>query len=220
MSRTKRITATLAGLVLTATLSACADQGATPPAATTSPTNSTSATATESASASASTDVAAEHNDQDTTFAQMMIIHHEGAIEMSQLAVQRADNPEVVALAERIAEAQGPEIDEMTAWLGAWGEDISPDDHGGMDMGGMDMGGMDMDGMSQEEMMTQLDGLAGDEFDRAFLDAMIAHHEGAIEMSEQQVADGQNPDAVALAEKIIADQQAEITEMQEILTGL
>lgn len=214
MPHTKRITATLAGLALTATLAACADQGATPPAATTSPTNSTSATATESASASASTDVAAEHNDQDTTFAQMMIIHHEGAIEMSQLAVQRADNPEVVALAERIAEAQGPEIDEMTAWLGAWGEDISPDDHGGMDMGGMDM-----DGMSQEEMMTQLDGLAGDEFDRAFLDAMIAHHEGAIEMSEQQVADGQNPDAVALAEKIIEDQRAEITEMREILAG-
>ena len=215
MSRTKRITATFAGLVLTATLAACADQGATPPAATTSPTNSTSATATESASASASTDVAAEHNDQDTTFAQMMIIHHEGAIEMSQLAVQRADNPEVVALAERIAEAQGPEIDEMTAWLSAWGEDVSPDDHGGMDMGGMDM-----NGMSQEEIMTQLDALSGAEFDQAFLEAMIAHHEGAIGMSEQQLADGQNPDAVALAEKIIDDQQAEITEMQEILTGL
>ena len=217
MTRTKRITATLAGLVLTATLAACADQGATPPAATTSPTGSTSATATESesASASASSEVSADHNDQDTTFAQMMIIHHEGAIEMSQLAIERAESPEVVALAERIAEAQGPEIEEMTAWLSAWGEDLSPDDHGGMDMGGMDM-----NGMSQEEMMTQLDGLTGAEFDQAFLEAMIAHHEGAIGMSEQQLADGQNPDAVALAEKIIADQQAEITEMQEILTGL
>ena len=217
MTRTKRITATLAGLVLTATLAACADQGATPPAATTSPTGSTSATATESesASASASSEVSADHNDQDTTFAQMMIIHHEGAIEMSQLAIERAESPEVVALAERIAEAQGPEIDEMTAWLSAWGEDVSPDDHGGMDMGGMDM-----NGMSQEEMMTQLDGLTGAEFDQAFLEAMIAHHEGAIGMSEQQLAEGQNPDAVALAEKIIADQQAEITEMQEILTGL
>ena len=99
--------------------------------------------------------------------------------------------------------------------LDAWGEDVSPGDHGGMDMGGMDM-----DGMSQEEMMTQLDGLTGTEFDQAFLEAMIAHHEGAIEMSEQQLADGQNPDAVALAEKIIADQQAEITEMQELLTSL
>lgn len=215
MSRTKRITATLAGLVLTATLAACADQSTTPPAATTSSTSSTSATATESASASASTDVAADHNDQDTTFAQMMIIHHEGAIEMSQLAVEQAETPEVVALAERIAEAQGPEIDEMTAWLSAWGEDVSPDDHGGMDMGGMDM-----NGMSQEEIMTQLDALSGAEFDQAFLEAMIAHHEGAIGMSEQQLADGQNPDAVALAEKIIDDQQAEITEMQEILTGL
>ncbi|AQP44633.1 DUF305 domain-containing protein [Tessaracoccus flavus] len=217
MSRTKQITATLAGLVLTATLAACADQSTTPPAATTTPTSSTSATATESASASASasTDVAADHSDQDTTFAQMMIIHHEGAIEMSELAIERAESPEVVALAERISAAQGPEIDEMTAWLSAWGEDVSPDDHGGMDMGGMDM-----NGMSQEEMMTQLDGLTGAEFDQAFLEAMIAHHEGAIGMSEQQLAEGQNPDAVALAEKIIADQQAEITEMQEILTGL
>ena len=216
MSPTKRITATLAGLALTATLAACADQSTTPPAATTSPTG-TSATATESvsASASASSDVAADHNDQDTTFAQMMIIHHEGAIEMSQLAIERAETPEVVALAERISAAQGPEIDEMTAWLSAWGEDVSPGDHGGMDMGGMDM-----DGMSQEEMMTQLDGLTGAKFDQAFLEAMIAHHEGAIEMSEQQLADGQNPDAVALAEKIIADQQAEIAEMQELLSSL
>ena len=213
MSRTKRITATLAGLVLTATLSACADQGATPPAATTTPTSSTSATAT--ASASASSDVATDHSEQDTTFSQMMIIHHEGAIEMSQLAIERAESPEVVAIAERIAEAQGPEIDEMTAWLSAWGEDLSPDDHGGMDMGGMDM-----NGMSQEEMMTQLDGLTGAEFDQAFLEAMIAHHEGAIGMSEQQLAEGQNPDALMLAEKIIADQQTEITEMQEMLTSL
>lgn len=214
MSRTKRITATLAGLALTATLAACADQSTTPPTATTSPTG-TSATATGSASASASTDVAADHNDQDTTFAQMMIIHHEGALEMSDLAIERAESPEVVALAERIAAAQGPEIAQMTAWLSAWGEDVTPDDHGGMDMGGMDM-----NGMSQEEIMTQLDALSGAEFDQAFLEAMIAHHEGAIEMSEQQLADGQNPDAVALAEKIIDDQQAEITEMQEILTGL
>lgn len=217
MTRTKRITATLAGLVLTATLAACADQGATPPAATTSPTGSTSATATESesASASASSEVSADHNDQDTTFAQMMIIHHEGAIEMSQLAIERAETPEVVALAERIAEAQGPEIEEMTAWLSAWGEDVSPGGHGGMDMGGMDM-----NGMSQEEMMTQLDGMSGADFDQAFLEAMIAHHEGAIGMSEQQLAEGQNPDALMLAEKIIADQQTEITEMQEMLTSL
>jgi len=160
-------------------------------------------------SASASTDVAGEHDDQDTTFAQMMIIHHEGAVEMSQLAIERADNPEVVALAERIAEAQGPEIDQMTEWLGAWGEDVSPDDHGGMDM----------NGMSQEEMMTRLDGLTGAEFDQAFLEAMIAHHEGAIEMAEQQLADGQNPAALLLAQKIVDDQQAEITEMQELLTS-
>ncbi|MCG6567406.1 DUF305 domain-containing protein [Tessaracoccus sp. ZS01] len=214
MSRTKRITATVAGLALTATLAACADQSATTsPAASASPT--VTSRATESASASASSDVAADHNEQDITFTQMMIIHHEGAIEMSELAIERAENAEVVELAKRISAAQGPEIDEMTTWLGAWGEDVSPDDHGGMDMGGMDM-----DGMTQEEMMTQLDALSGAEFDQAFLEAMIAHHQGAIEMSEQQLAEGQNPDALSSAQKIIDDQQAEITEMQELLTSL
>lgn len=208
MSRTKRITATFAGLVLTATLAACGDQTTTPEAIT-SPAGTTSTTAT--ASASASTDP----NDQDTAFAQMMIIHHEGAIEMSQLAIERAETPEVVELAERIVAAQGPEIDEMTAWLTAWGQPLSPDDHGGMDMGGMDM-----NGMSQEEMMAQLDGLSGTEFDQAFLEGMIAHHQGAIEMSEAQLADGQNPEALALAEKIIADQKAEIAEIQEMLAKL
>ncbi len=215
MSRTKRIGATLAGAVLTATLAACGSQGTTPPGGTPSPTGSTSATGTQSASASASSEVTSEHNDQDTTFAQMMIIHHEGAIEMSQLAIERAETPEVLALAKRIAGAQGPEIDEMTAWLSAWGEDVTPGGHAGMDMGGMDM-----NGVSQEEMMTQLDGMSGTGFDRAFLEAMIAHHEGAIGMSEQQRAEGQNPEALGLAEKIVADQQAEIAEMQEILTSL
>ena len=215
MSRTKRITATFAGLVLTATLAACADQSTTPPAATTSSTSSTSATATESASASASTDVAADHNDQDTTFAQMMIIHHEGAIEMSQLAIEQAETPEVVARAERIAEAQGPEIDEMTAWLNTWGEDVSPDDHGGMDMGGMDM-----NGMSQEEMMTQLDGLTGTEFDQAFLEAMIAHHEGAIEMCTSLGEQGEAVRTEEMCDDITVTQAKQISQMKAMRTRL
>lgn len=67
--------------------------------------------------------------------------------------------------------------------------------------------------------MTHLDGLAGAEFDAAFLEGMIAHHEGAVKMAEAELADGENPEALALAEKIIADQQAEITEMQETLAS-
>ncbi|MCC2592499.1 DUF305 domain-containing protein [Tessaracoccus sp. OS52] len=215
MSRKNQIAATLGGLLVAATLSACAAPTTTSDTAT--PTASSSATASESPNTTSdpTADVSTEHNQADTTFAQMMIVHHEGAIEMSELAIERAETPEVEALAERIATAQGPEIEQMSAWLTAWGEETTPSGHGGMDMGGMDM-----NGMSQEEMMGELESLSGAEFDKAFLEGMLAHHLGAVEMAEKELADGQNPEALALAEKIIADQQAEITEMEELLAGL
>ncbi|GAA4892574.1 DUF305 domain-containing protein [Tessaracoccus lubricantis] len=201
MTRPRAFASALGALLLTASLVGCATTDAepstAPPAATTD---------------TAGGEVSETHNDADTSFAQMMIIHHEGAIEMAELAVDKAEAPEVVALAERIAAAQGPEIDEMTQWLGAWGEDVAASDHSGMSHGGMDM-----DGMSQEEMMEWLSGLSGDEFDTAFLEGMIAHHEGAVEMAEAELDEGQNAEALALAEKIIADQEAEIAEMKEML---
>lgn len=204
MSRKKLLATTFSGLLVAVSLAGCAGADSEP---------STAAPATPAATTEAQ--VSEQHNDADTTFAQMMIVHHEGAIEMAELATERAENPDVVALAERIAQAQGPEIEEMTTWLNAWGEDVDPMDHGGMDMNGMDM-----NGMSQEEMMTHLEGLSGEEFDAAFLEGMIAHHEGAVEMAETELADGENPEALALAEKIIADQEAEITEMEELLSQL
>src|SRR5690625_2266046 len=149
-------------------------------------------------------------------FAQMMIVHHEGAIEMADLAVEQASSEEVRSLAERIYAAQGPEIEEMTSWLEAWGEDTAP-------MGGMEgHGGMDMEGMSQEqeEAMAELESLSGAEFDRRFLELMIAHHRGAVDMAQSELDDGENPQALELAQTIIDDQQAEITEMEELLQGL
>src|SRR5690625_2945483 len=116
-------------------------------------------------------------------FAQMMIVHHEGAIEMADLAVEQASSEEVRSLAERIYAAQGPEIEEMTSWLEAWGEDTAP-------MGGMEgHGGMDMEGMSQEEAMAELESLSGAEFDRRFLELMIAHHRGAVDMAQSELDD-------------------------------
>ena len=158
----------------------------------------------------------AAHNDADTEFAQMMIIHHEGAIEMAELAVERAGSAEVRALAERIAAAQGPEIATMSAWLEAWGEDQPAD----ADMGGMGHEGMDMEGMDQEAVMAELSGLSGAEFDLRFLELMIDHHRGAIEMSEAQRGAGENAEAIRLAGAIIDDQTAEITEMTNLLSSL
>ena len=88
-------------------------------------------------------------------------------------------------------------------------------------MGGMDhgSGGMDMEGMSEEDM-TALDSSSGAEFDRMFLDMMIPHHQGAVEMAETEIADGSDQDAVEMAREIVESQTAEIQEMQTLLTEL
>ncbi|RIK15344.1 MAG: DUF305 domain-containing protein [Acidobacteria bacterium] len=161
------------------------------------------------------------HNDADTTFAQMMIVHHEGAIEMADLAVQQAGSEEVRTLGEDISAAQGPEIEKMQSWLSAWGEETAPaGGTGGMDHGDMDMGSMEMDGMNQQEAMAELQSLSGTDFDRRFLELMIAHHRGAVEMADAELQDGRNPQALELAEKIIADQEAEIATMEQLLQSL
>jgi len=203
-----RLTAVAGGIALTLTLAACGDGEQT------TPEEPAAGTATEETTDGA-TEAEDVHNDADTMFAQMMIVHHEGAIEMADLAVEKADSEEVRSLAERISAAQGPEIEQMTSWLETWGEETSPMGHEGMDHGGMDM-----EGMSQEEAMAELESLSGAEFDQRFLELMIAHHRGAVDMAQEELDGGENPQALELAQKIIDDQQAEITEMEELLQGL
>lgn len=161
-------------------------------------------------------DPATAHNDADTQFAQMMVVHHEGAIEMAGLAADRADDDDVRALAERIAEAQQPEIDLMRGWLDSWGED-QPEDTG---MSGMEHGGMEMDGLDQEGAMADLEELDGAALDARFLELMTAHHEGAVVMAQAEQEDGENAEAIRLAEAIVEDQTAEIAEMKELLAAL
>jgi uncharacterized protein (DUF305 family) len=156
----------------------------------------------------------ADFNQADVTFAQEMIPHHQQAIEMAQLAQDRAADPEVKDLAARIEVAQDPEIQTMTGWLESWGKDVPSD---GMDHGDGGMSGEDKPGMMTEEEMADLEAAGGAEFDQMFLTMMIEHHEGAIEMARTEQADGQNADAVALAEKIGADQAAEIATMEDLL---
>ena len=156
-----------------------------------------------------------EHNDADTQFAQMMILHHQGAIEMAALAEGRAQTDEVQRLSSDIQLAQQPEIDLMTSWLEAWGEEPPSSDDA---MGGMDHSSRHT-GMADDEQMQQLED-AGADFDRMFLEMMIAHHEGAITMSEQEQADGLNTDALELAGTIIADQTEEIATMKQMLSDM
>lgn len=150
------------------------------------------------------------HNEADVEFAQGMIGHHEGAIEMADLAIQQASGDDVRALAERISAAQGPEIEQMRAWLEAWGEDTSA--HGDMD--GAGHGGTDAGAA-----MAELEELSGTAFDSAFLELMIEHHGGAVEMAQTELDDGADPAATRLARTIIDDQTAEIAEMEQMLAS-
>lgn len=152
---------------------------------------------------------AEDHNASDVTFATEMIPHHRQALEMAEMASTRASNPEVVQLAEEIAGAQDPEIETMSGWLEAWGESV-PEEMGGMDMGGMP-------GMMSEEQMQALEGSTGAAFDEMFLEMMIEHHTGAIQMAQTQQSDGQYPEAIELAEQIEEGQTAEVETMQDLL---
>lgn len=155
---------------------------------------------------------AADANAADVMFAAMMIPHHEQAVEMADLVLgKKGIDPRVVDLAERIKAAQAPEIETMQEWLDDWGMD--PDDAMSGDDGMMGHG----DGMMSADDMESLEAANGDEASRLFLEQMIVHHEGAVDMAEAQVADGQNADAVALAESIIETQTDEIAEMKDLL---
>lgn len=200
-----------------ASATATSSAPAATPAATATATPSATESATSSATGSAE-EVSAEHNDADVMFAQMMIPHHQQAVEMSEMLLAKDDVPaEVAAFAQKVIDAQGPEIERMNAMLTAWGQD--PVDTDGMDgMEGMDHGGMS--GMMSEEDMTALDQAQGTEAARLYLEQMTAHHKGAVDMAKDEVEDGQNPQAVQLAEQVIADQEAEITEMQQMLDKL
>jgi uncharacterized protein (DUF305 family) len=165
---------------------------------------------------------AAEFNQADVDFAQDMIPHHQQALIMSDMALQAASTDELRELAQRIKDAQSPEIEQMTAWLDDWGQ-VVPDLEalGHMMMGhGDDDPSNDMPGMMTVKQMRQLNQLmtGGDlAFDQMWVQMMILHHEGAIEMAQTQQVEGQHPDAVALAAAIEEAQATEIAEMEQML---
>ena len=226
----KRVPGAILALALGLTLAACGGQTHPDPSSAGSA-GSAGAAASASASASASD----EHNAVDVMFATMMIPHHQGAIEMSDLALSQASTPQVKDLAGRIKAAQGPEIEQMHGWLTEWGAAIpmtstaaADQDMGhGMSHDSSSSGGpgtMDADDFGMGAMMsmseadmTELRSATGVEFDKLFLQQMIAHHQGAVGMADVETARGENPQALDLAAAIATGQAAEITEMQQLL---
>ncbi|MFI7148463.1 DUF305 domain-containing protein [Nonomuraea sp. NPDC050022] len=152
-------------------------------------------------------------NDADVLFAQMMIPHHQQAVEMAELAETRASDKEVKELSAKIKAAQDPEIQTMKGWLTDWGKPLPS--------GGMDQGmGHGMPGMMSAEDMKKLEDAKGSAFDKAFLQMMIAHHKGAITMARTERERGKNHEAKRLADTIETGQQAEVEQMQKILARL
>lgn len=180
---------------------------------------SSTATAPPASSAS-SPQVAQAHNQADINFAQGMIPHHAQAITMSEMAAQRAGSTEVKDLAARIKAAQQPEIDHMSGFLRAWNAPVPSTTMPMGEMGQMGHGADGaMPGMMSGDQMQQLGQASGAAFDRMFLQMMVAHHQGAVTMAETELREGQNPEARQLAQRIIDDQQREITEMHALLGG-
>jgi uncharacterized protein (DUF305 family) len=187
--------------------------------------DSSGSTSTGVPGPSSSVSATGAHNQADVTFAQHMIPHHQQAIQMSDviLAKQGID-PRVVALANKIKAAQGPEIQQMQSWLSQWGqpttmpggmpsESVMPTHRGAPAPGGMT-------GTMSEQDMAALQNAQGVEASKLYLNQMIQHHQGAIAMAQDEIKSGQYPQAVTLGQSIATSQQQEINTMQSLLASL
>jgi uncharacterized protein (DUF305 family) len=136
----------------------------------------------------------------DAAFIDGMIVHHQGAIDMAKQVQQTASHPEITAMAEAITRTQQAEIEQMTAWRKSWYPDLVVTTGLEMDMGPMSLADD-----------------PGKPVDRRFLEAMIPHHQGAIEMANAALAQAEHQELKQMAQAIIQTQQAEINQMEQWL---
>lgn len=142
-------------------------------------------------------------------FAEMMIPHHQQAVDMSDLALKKSSNPRILDLAQRIKTAQSSEIIQMQSWLGGKEANSMMTDHSGHSMGGM----------LTEEEFSKLESSSGVTFDTLFLEGMIAHHEGALDMA-RMIKDTTSQEVNSFGLNVVEVQSEEIREMNEILESL
>lgn len=166
-----------------------------------------------------------QHNDADVAFASDMLRHHAQALSMVDLTRDRTLSPEVQRLAEQIQVAQAPEIETFAKWLTNWDEEVPETmrDHtnAGHDMddmsGSMDGMDADMPGMMTADDLEALETASNARFESLWLEMMIEHHRGAVEMADTEREDGQFKAAVALAGDIVESQTAQVETMQGLL---
>jgi uncharacterized protein (DUF305 family) len=199
MQLNRRILGGLIGSVLVGVLAACGASQTTQ-----APTGSTSAAPT------ASTGVSTNHGGGvhgDTTtgdapfdalFIDGMTEHHRGAITMAEQALKESQRPELRQMAQNIVTSQQQEIDQMANWRKQWYPNLAPTDGIGMDMGTMEI--------SPDTSKP---------FEARFIDAMISHHNGAIEMAKEAQTKAEHSEIKTLAEAIIKAQETEVTQMRQ-----
>jgi uncharacterized protein (DUF305 family) len=162
-------------------------------------------------------------NAADRAYVTMMIEHHQQALVMTDLAPDRARSAKVRRIAERIAAAQGPEIEAMRGWQQTTGGPAGEgqgghEGHEGHEgQGGNGRGGTaDMPGMATPKQLDALRAAKGTGFDALFLKLMIAHHRGAVSMATDVLARGNNVRVEEMATEVIAQQSSEIRRMRQL----
>ena len=154
----------------------------------------------------------------DKTFIEMMIPHHQGAVEMAQMAVNQAKNPEVKKLAESIIKDQNREVQQMQTWYKQWYGAQIPTNNMNMQMhhgmGQEMMMVMQQQEMMDKEMIAALQNASN--FDRKFLREMTNHHQMALMMAGMVVDSAVRPETRKLAQSVIQSQSAEIEKMRQL----
>lgn len=158
-------------------------------------------------------DLGPKDADFDLRFIDGMILHHQGAITMAEAALQNSQRAEVKELAQNIIRAQEGEIARMQAWRQAWYPEAAAEPA----MYDAQMGhDMEMSDEMQSSMRMDGDlGKADDEFDLRFINGMIPHHEGALEMAQQGVKNSDRPEIQQVSKDILRTQQVEIDLMNQ-----
>lgn len=141
-----------------------------------------------------------EFNGNDVMFMNMMIVHHNQAIEMAELSENRTDNEKILGLSNNISEAQTRENKQMTEWMQELG--YNPGNH------------HPMAGMASQEEMEQLRNSNSSEYNQLFAELMIEHHEGGIAMAQNFYNSGENSELREMQGRMIDAQENEIEKMQ------
>ena len=148
------------------------------------------------------TDAENEFSEQDIEFMQRMSVHHDQAIVMSDWAPERTNKSRILELADNISSVQGQEHRQMEEWTRKAGYEVHPEIEG------------QMAGMASEQEMERLENSTGPKFNRLYLELMIEHHVGGVEMAQKEVGNGQSQKLVEMAREMVEIQEKEIETMK------